>query len=185
MVYLITGPDPDFDSDKQLVFNDQNQADIFKAKITDLRCLINDYQSLPEEERHGTSEEKILSGMRDIGEAHPDPEERKKWSAKAEAFEKADDPEHKSSILRDVGSGLAIILATPFVLAGAVIVAAGAILYGVGSLVKGIGNALSFGTVASKLEGGSSSKNKSGKSKVGPPFLCQWGNAWLTLCIKA
>ncbi|TFK67485.1 hypothetical protein BDN72DRAFT_843004 [Pluteus cervinus] len=52
-------------------------------------------------------------------------------------------------IAKDVGKGLAILVAAPVVIAGTVaavgVVGAGGILYGAGKVVQGVGNALSFG----------------------------------------
>ncbi len=52
-------------------------------------------------------------------------------------------------IAKDVGKGLAILVAAPVVIAGGVaavgVIGAGGILYGAGKVVQGIGDTLSFG----------------------------------------
>ncbi|KAJ7058750.1 hypothetical protein C8F01DRAFT_1147103 [Mycena amicta] len=75
--------------------------------------------------------------MRDLAAHHPTLEDRTRWAVKADELEKAPDGE-KEHILMDIGKGLGLIIALPFILAGG-------ILYGVGLFVKGVGNILTGG----------------------------------------
>lgn len=97
-----------------------------------------------DESRMNTLARQIVENMRRLGEIHVDTAVREDFRRRADLFERGN-TEQRSHILADVGTGLLIILATPFAIAGGAIVAAGAIVYGAGTLVKGIGNVLTGG----------------------------------------
>ncbi|KAG9078270.1 hypothetical protein FRC06_008449 [Ceratobasidium sp. 370] len=86
----------------------------------------------------------IVDAIRGLGDAEPTTEERRRWHNLADSFQAGDNQE-KEHILMPIAKGLGIIIATPFVLAGGVIVAAGSILYGAGKVVQGLGNVLTGG----------------------------------------
>lgn len=90
--------------------------------------------------------ENVVKKMRGVGAAHTDPAVKKEWDDKAERFAK-EGKVGRRTMLGDIGMGLALLIATPFALAGAAILAAGGILYGVGSIVKGLGNLMTAGMV--------------------------------------
>jgi len=98
--------------------------------------------------------QKVAAAMRNVGDSHADPRITKEWHKKAQRFSKAG-PSERVELFDDIGKGLLILLATPFLLAGAAIFAAGAIVYGAGTLVKGLGNVLTGGL----LGHGNSDKN--------------------------
>ncbi|KAF9463981.1 hypothetical protein BDZ94DRAFT_1115193, partial [Collybia nuda] len=83
----------------------------------------------------------VVDKMRRLGDMHTDPAVKKEWGERAEQFEKAGKGE-RGIMSNDVVKGLAILLATPFALVGAVLFAAGTIVYGAGSVVRGLGNVL-------------------------------------------
>lgn len=87
---------------------------------------------------------KIVSTMRSVGDAYPDEESKQEWHEKADAYERGND-EEKEHILMPLAKGLAILIATPFAVAGGAIFAAGAIVYGAGKTVEGVGNVLTGG----------------------------------------
>ncbi|KAJ7433427.1 hypothetical protein B0H11DRAFT_2121754 [Mycena galericulata] len=82
--------------------------------------------------------------MRSLAEGASDPEKRADWKRKAEEFDKASES-GKENMLMDIGVGLGIIIASPFLLAGG-------ILYGVGRLTQGLGNLLTGGNVGKFLK---------------------------------
>lgn len=81
----------------------------------------------------------IGEDMRNLGEGHSDPAARAEWTRKADEFDKAPESE-KENMLMDIGIGLGLLVASPFLLAGGV-------LYGVGRLTQGLGNLLTGGKV--------------------------------------
>ncbi|KAJ6480396.1 hypothetical protein C8R45DRAFT_905950 [Mycena sanguinolenta] len=84
--------------------------------------------------------------MRDLADGHNDPAVQAEWTRKADEFSKASDV-GKENMLLDIGKGLGIIIASPFILAGGV-------LYGAGLFVKGLGNLLTGGAIGRTLNGG-------------------------------
>jgi len=124
-----------------------NRDDAWQAALRDLQRLIEQYEAAKgrdDQEAINVLEPKIAAAMRRLSEGHPDPRVREYWKTRAENFAGGDKKE-KEHILADVGKGLLILLATPFVLVGGVLFAAGGIIYGVGSVVKGLGNLLTGG----------------------------------------
>ncbi|KAJ7159558.1 hypothetical protein C8R46DRAFT_1108595 [Mycena filopes] len=81
----------------------------------------------------------IEASMRAMADTHPDPAVKAEWTTKADDFGKAPD-DAKDNMLLDIGKGLALIVASPFMLAGGV-------LYGVGLLTKGLGNLFTGGAI--------------------------------------
>ncbi|KAG8712970.1 hypothetical protein FRC08_013844 [Ceratobasidium sp. 394] len=86
----------------------------------------------------------IVDAIRGLGDVEPTTEERQRWHNLAVNFQ-AGDAQARENILMPIAKGLGIIIVTPFILAGGVIVAAGSILYGVGKVVQGVGNVLTLG----------------------------------------
>ncbi|KAF8208949.1 hypothetical protein K438DRAFT_1811476 [Mycena galopus ATCC 62051] len=82
--------------------------------------------------------------MRKLADASDDLEKRAEWTRKADEFSKGSDDD-KENMLMDIGKGLGIIVAAPFLLAGGV-------LYGVGLFAKGLGNLLSGGAIERRLK---------------------------------
>ncbi|KAJ7638347.1 hypothetical protein FB45DRAFT_902568 [Roridomyces roridus] len=78
----------------------------------------------------------IVSGMRDLAASHYDPAVKAYWTQRAEAFEKAPDTD-KMGILRDIGLGLALIIAAPLTLAGALLMGTGMLVKASGEFVAG------------------------------------------------
>jgi len=127
-------------------YDEQVEANI-KRELTKLQELLQQRNSalFPSSGLSiGEIDANIVVTMRRIGDAYPDGEERRKWHAKADAY-KAGNAEEKEHILMPLAKGLAILIATPFVLAGGVIFAAGAIIYGAGKVVQGLGTLLTGG----------------------------------------
>ncbi|TDL26909.1 hypothetical protein BD410DRAFT_763097 [Rickenella mellea] len=128
----------------------------WQEALRDLQAKLDAYDELkrspnPDASSIHEAEECVVAAMRRLAEIHPDPKVKKQWTERAHAFANADD-DHKLDVLKDIGKGVAILLATPFMLAGGVVFAAGAIVYGVGQIVVGLGNLLTFGQVG-KLTG--------------------------------
>ncbi|KAF7378156.1 MFS general substrate transporter [Mycena sanguinolenta] len=84
--------------------------------------------------------------MRKLADSHSDSAEQAEWTRRANEFSKASDA-GKENMLLDIGKGLGIIIAAPFILAGGV-------LYGTGLFVKGLGNLLTGGAIGRALNGG-------------------------------
>ncbi|KAJ6543952.1 hypothetical protein B0H19DRAFT_292015 [Mycena capillaripes] len=81
----------------------------------------------------------IVASMRDLATSHNDPQVQTYWNRRADEFEKAPDTD-KTAILVDIGRGLAILIAAPFAIAGAMLI-------GTGMLLKASGNFLTGGKV--------------------------------------
>ncbi|KAJ7667489.1 hypothetical protein DFH06DRAFT_219322 [Mycena polygramma] len=79
----------------------------------------------------------IVASMRDLAASHTDPQVQAYWTRRADQFEKAPDAD-KKALLMDIGRGLAILIAAPFAIAGA-------LLMGTGMLLKASGNFLTGG----------------------------------------
>ncbi|KAF8910611.1 hypothetical protein CPB84DRAFT_1635768, partial [Gymnopilus junonius] len=90
------------------------------------------------QEEYARAAENVASGMHAVADAHPDEKTRRKWHQNADNFMNAS-PEERDNALKDIGKGLLMIIATPFVLAGLGLYAAGTIVGGVASVLKGIG----------------------------------------------
>lgn len=97
-------------------------------------------------------EQKVVEGMRRVGENHPDPGVRQEWNDQADAFRHGDH-EEKKHILGDLGRGLRILLMSPFWLAGGVFLVVGGMINGVGCALKGMGTALTGGYFRGKRLG--------------------------------
>ncbi|KAJ7751877.1 hypothetical protein DFH07DRAFT_825742 [Mycena maculata] len=82
-------------------------------------------------------EREIGELMRRLAQGHSDPAVRAEWARRADEFDKVSEVD-KQNILLDIGKGLGIIVASPFILAGGV-------LYGAGLLTQGLGNLLTGG----------------------------------------
>ena len=120
---------------------------VWKASLDDLRNQMVVYENISKrgDDRATEAEaQRVAAAIRNVGDSHTDPKVRQEWHAKAENFSKAA-PSERATLFDDIGTGLLILLATPFALAGAAIFAAGAILYGTGMVVKGLGNVLTGG----------------------------------------
>ncbi|KAK7052606.1 MFS general substrate transporter [Favolaschia claudopus] len=112
--------------------------------LTLLRKKIHKYEKAKrsgDKDASAKLEREILVAMRNLSENHPDAAERAEWQQKAEAFAKApENGSERDNMLLDIGKGLAMIIAAPFLLVGRV-------LYGVGLFTKGVGNLLTGGTI--------------------------------------
>ncbi|KAJ7152469.1 hypothetical protein C8R46DRAFT_1121307 [Mycena filopes] len=86
----------------------------------------------------------IEASMRAMADTHPDPAVKAEWTTKADDFGKAPE-DAKENMLLDIGKGLALIIASPFMLAGGV-------LYGVGLFTKGLGNLLTGGAIGRAMD---------------------------------
>ncbi|KAJ6480405.1 hypothetical protein C8R45DRAFT_905963 [Mycena sanguinolenta] len=84
--------------------------------------------------------------MRALADSHNDPAVQAEWTSKADEFSKASDA-RKDNMLWDIGKGLGIVIASPFMLAGG-------ILYGTGLFMKGMGNLLTAGAIGRTLNRG-------------------------------
>ncbi|PSR94552.1 hypothetical protein PHLCEN_2v4420 [Hermanssonia centrifuga] len=91
-------------------------------------------------------EQEIPHRLRAAGDCAPDPETRAKLCSGADAFEKGDE-KSRWEMIHPLLQGLAILLATPFAVAGVAIVASGTILYGSGKVLLGFGDLLTAGPV--------------------------------------
>lgn len=133
------------------------------VRVKNAQLLHQDYV-----QRARVLEELILHGMRKLAHIHPDPAARSEWSARSEQFanvlsrnrelapngiplsdlaasELESNEKEKESILEGLGKGLAILLMTPFLVAGAALFASGALMYGVGKTIVGLGHLFTFG----------------------------------------
>lgn len=79
----------------------------------------------------------IVASMRDLAASHDDPQVQGYWNRRADEFEKAPDSD-KKALLMDIARGLAILIAAPLAIAGA-------LLMGTGMLLKASGNFLTGG----------------------------------------
>ncbi|KAJ6530343.1 hypothetical protein DFH09DRAFT_1156967 [Mycena vulgaris] len=78
----------------------------------------------------------IVQSMRDLAASHTDPEVQTYWNRRANEFEKAPDTD-KTAILKDIGRGLAILIAAPFAITGAILLGAGMLLKASGDMLTG------------------------------------------------
>jgi hypothetical protein len=123
------------------------EEETWKASLDDLKKQMELYEvALKNGDDRKTEEEarKTVASIRNVGDSHTDPRVKKEWHEKAEKFSKAS-PSKRVTLFDDVGKGLIILLATPFMLAGSAVFAAGSILYGAGLVVRGLGNVLTEG----------------------------------------
>jgi len=121
----------------------------WKESVDHLQKQMMVYQQTSEMGDNKATEEeaqKAAEAMRRVGDSHTNPNVRREWCERAEAFQRGNKNE-RSSMFGDIGKGLLIILATPIALAGAAIFGTGAILYGTGSLIKGLGDLMTAGFV--------------------------------------
>ncbi|KAF7330891.1 6PF2K domain-containing protein [Mycena venus] len=81
----------------------------------------------------------IVESMRDLAASHNDPKVQAYWTRRANEFEKAPDSD-KKAILVDIARGLAILVAAPFAITGA-------LFMGTGMLLKASANLLTGGSV--------------------------------------
>jgi len=116
----------------------------WREALRQLQGLMSQYEGARSETVKNRLARQIVDAMRRLGSIHPDQAVRQHWRERADAFNSADE-KGKEHILADVGKGLVILLATPFLLVGAVLFAAGGILYGAGTFVKGVGRLLTGG----------------------------------------
>jgi len=78
----------------------------------------------------------IVQSMRDLAASHSDPQVQAYWTHRANEFERAPDSD-KKAILTDIGRGLAILIAAPFVITGALLIGTGMLLKAGGDLLTG------------------------------------------------
>ncbi|KAJ7749036.1 hypothetical protein DFH07DRAFT_829442 [Mycena maculata] len=103
----------------------------WRAKLQKLQKKIRKYNWT----KRG-DEAAILESMRDLAKSHNDRQVQAYWTRRADDFEKAPEA-NKKSILIDIGRGLAILIAAPFAIAGAVLVGTGMLLTAGGKLLSG------------------------------------------------
>lgn len=77
-------------------------------------------------------------------EVHPDPSVKEKFKKDAEEWVKGD-AKARDALSHPFVQGMAILLATPFALAGGALFVAGATVYGAGKLLVGLGDMLTLG----------------------------------------
>jgi hypothetical protein len=129
------------------------EEEAWQDAVKDLQGQVVLYQGAKESgdtAQQRVAEQRVVEGMRRISDTHTDPKVRQEWKAKADEFERAGDAK-KEHILKNLGKGLLILLATPFALAGAAIFAAGAMLYGVGCVIQGLGTILTAGSLRGRI----------------------------------
>ncbi|KAJ7101610.1 hypothetical protein C8R43DRAFT_244073 [Mycena crocata] len=78
----------------------------------------------------------IVESMRDLATGHSDPQVQAYWNHRADEFEKAPDV-NKKAILADIGRGIAILIAAPLAIAGALLLATGMLLKASGDMLTG------------------------------------------------
>src|ERR1700730_14278213 len=96
----------------------------WQVALKRLKADLNNYEAAQKSNDEGLKKKEasnIIESMQRIGDSHPDPDMRDYWKKKAEAFLRSDET-GKEHILAGVGKGLAILLITPFALAGGVLV---------------------------------------------------------------
>ncbi|KIJ31099.1 hypothetical protein M422DRAFT_186400 [Sphaerobolus stellatus SS14] len=100
-----------------------------ERKVLEYQEVINRGATPTEKE---CAAENVAGAMEEVAELHTDPNVREyiKREAKTE--------EERDSLLMDIGKGINLLLMTPFVLVGAVLMAAGMLFEGVAKIVKGI-----------------------------------------------
>lgn len=141
----------------RITLNNEDGGDrekLWKEALEDLKKAMIVYGSVAtkgDEKDTQASAEEVVKKMRNLGATHTDPDIKKEWDNKADRFAKAGKAE-RGIMSNDIIRGLVLLLATPFLLAGAVVFAAGSIIYGAGSIVKGLGNLLTFGKLGGTNE---------------------------------
>ncbi|KAJ7499473.1 hypothetical protein FB451DRAFT_1205571 [Mycena latifolia] len=78
----------------------------------------------------------ICASMRDLAASHSDPQVQAYWNRRADEFEKAPDSD-KKAILGDIGRGLAILIAAPLAICGALLLGTGMLLKASGDMLMG------------------------------------------------
>lgn len=131
-----------------------DREELWKQALEELKKAMIVYGSVAkkgDEKEIQASAEEVVKKMRNLGATHTDPEIKKEWDNKADRFAKAGKAE-RGIMSNDIIQGLILLLATPFLLAGAVVFAAGSIIYGAGSIVRGLGNLMTFGKLGGANE---------------------------------
>ncbi|KAF7354834.1 6PF2K domain-containing protein [Mycena sanguinolenta] len=103
----------------------------WKAKLRKLEGKIRKYNWT----KRG-DETAIVESMRDLAASHSDPQVQAYWTRRANEFETAPESD-KKALLKDIGRGLAILVAAPFAIAGAVLVGTGMLLKAGGNILTG------------------------------------------------
>ncbi|KAJ7929071.1 hypothetical protein B0H13DRAFT_2310936 [Mycena leptocephala] len=104
----------------------------WKAKLKKLEKKIRKYNWTKQ------GDEAIVLSMRDLAASHNDPQVQAYWNRRATEFERAPDSD-KKAILMDIGRWLAILIAAPFAIVGAMLMGTGMLIKGAGSLLSGVG----------------------------------------------
>ncbi|KAJ7671847.1 hypothetical protein B0H17DRAFT_1084809 [Mycena rosella] len=134
------------DSDKRSISSASDTGTLTEEEWQEMLSKLKKKLRRYEQAKKRGDEETIKRLVREIGQlmssladGHSDPEVRAEWTRKANNFEKAPE-EAKEHMLLDIGKGLGIIVASPFLVAGG-------ILYGVGLFAQGVGNLLTGGII--------------------------------------
>ncbi|KAJ7836979.1 hypothetical protein B0H13DRAFT_184783 [Mycena leptocephala] len=127
-------------SDTETLTDEEWQKDLAK-----LQKKLKKYNRAKQRGDVGTAERlksEIGRDMRGLAESASDPEVRAKWTKNADEFDSASESD-KDNMLMNIGKGLGLIIASPFLLAGGV-------LYGVGLFTKGLGDLLTGGLLGGR-----------------------------------
>lgn len=118
-------------------------ANTLKALLGDINTLHQARSSQPpaSESRIAELESSIRVGMARMAQIHPDPHTRADYRAKLAKFDSGDES-GKWDVLINIATGLGIILAAPFAIAGGAILLAGSIVQGTGQVLAGLGTLL-------------------------------------------
>ncbi|KAF8211686.1 hypothetical protein K438DRAFT_1752371 [Mycena galopus ATCC 62051] len=106
----------------------------WKEKLQKLEGRIRKYNWM----KRG-DETAIVESMRDLAASHNNPQVQAYWTRRANEFEKAPDSD-KKAILKDIGRGVAILIAAPFAIAGALLMGTGMLLKAGGNFLTGTGS---------------------------------------------
>lgn len=124
--------------------SDKEQEQKWQVALVNLQTQVQVYKrakSAGDKPAMDEAGAKIPDFMRAAGDAHPEPGVKEKMYKDAEEFASADE-EKRERMLHPLLEGLAILITTPFALAGVALVAAGGIIYGAGRLLEGAGKIL-------------------------------------------
>ncbi|KAK7061273.1 6PF2K domain-containing protein [Favolaschia claudopus] len=86
--------------------------------------------------RRQSDEAVIIESMRDLAASHSDPAVQGYWTRRADEFEKAPEA-NKRGILMDIARGLALLIAAPIAIAGAILVGTGIVIKAGGNFLTG------------------------------------------------
>ncbi|KAG6838448.1 hypothetical protein C0991_011591 [Blastosporella zonata] len=120
-----------------------------KDAVCDLHLQLVLYTSIDtstseNDEREERQARNVVNAMYRVSDAHTNPEVKAEYKRKAKKFEEESSEQRRGKVNGSL-TGLGILIASPFMFAGAATFVAGSIVYGVGSVLMGLGDLMTAG----------------------------------------